>query len=166
MRDLITLVENAFDVDAKVHYLCVAVADHFKTRDIYFFEGDCLNFAVAMHEVLAELGVQSEVKLLMRSDGDSDEGNDDVLSHVILAIGNQTYDSQGRNAERQWETDFNHIRRMNGDEEEWFYQEDLPASIPQFLASAQAQHGDADKMVDKPELRDEIKAYVRSLLSK
>lgn len=162
MRQFIDLIENASFTNQQMHQVCVAVGEHFKAQNQYFCDGDCLNFAVAMHEILAEMGVPSEVKLLMRSDGE--DGEEDVLSHVVLQMNGETFDSQGRNAEKQWETDFNFTRQCNGEEQEWFWLEDLPESISQFLVTANNLHGDTDKLVDKPALREQIKSFVREFI--
>lgn len=162
MRNFIRIVES---IDpSSLNDLFRSVAEHFEKQGLYFFEGDCLNFAVAMHQVLSERGVRNNIMAVMRSDGE--DGEETRLSHFVVEVDGETYDSQGDNAEQQWEIDFNQIRRENGEEEEMFWLEPISHPIPAYIDTTHEEHGDETKLLNKPELRQQIIEVANSILDR
>lgn len=82
--------------------------------------GNCLDIAVGTALAYKSRGKNASVVLLLRED--EEVPGEEILSHAVVKIGNNTYDEYGPFASSRWERDFNQTRRMN-DEEEVIFEE-------------------------------------------
>lgn len=143
-----------------------------------FIEGHCLNLAVALHSALLSMGLKSQVVKIMRSDTydfESDDGYDEKLSHVALyfdenqlelssiLLDKLTFDIKGDRAAINWPIQWNQVQMEIREPQEDFWTEIIEdADIEDFLEFAETEYGNANenKMINKPELRNEIKEFV------
>jgi hypothetical protein len=81
---------------------------------------NCLDIAVGFAEALRYHNYKVAIILLVRDD----EFNvHEILSHVMVKVGDDIIDGYGPDANRRWVRDFNMIQRANGDDEATFDEE-------------------------------------------
>jgi hypothetical protein len=145
--------------------------------DDRFIEGDCLNLAVALHNILEDLEIESHVIKIMRSVTmeDEEESYDEKLSHVALyfdekqeelsslSIDKLTFDIHGDRASLKWGDHWNQVQRENGDLTEEFWDEIVVENdINDFCEFSETEYGNIkeNKLVNNIELRDSIQNLI------
>ena len=156
------------------------IANNFNSNR--FKDGDCLNLAVAVHEVLSEIGIKTDVIAIMRSDtiDEDEEEYDERLSHAAIhfsATGEEvanfihsandtTFDINGNNAYTNWSNKWNQIQIELGEIQEDFWVEKIDSDkLREYLKTAEENYGCKieNKLVDNLLLRNQIKEYVHEI---